>query len=435
MIPLTIRQARALQDASKDRLSLASKIDYAFSIAGKDYTHLIKELRITPQDGRAVVLEGTIGARLSESLEREQCRLDYIIGGERITGYLGQVMWLKVDGGRTGFLAATPGYRMGETPMGDSSEDDLSYISAVPSEAMYEVASRMSGYSGIEIPRVNSPLFTRAGGERFKWTLYVSEALEEIEGESDLILEDTPLGAAKGRIEGAVVGDASPEWVFEEGRDFDNRALSVSTTTEGRYARVVVWRKLADDSHEKLAERGVDNGKKNVDPASTLFIEHTDTSPDSAHQTARNAALELADNEKVLEFPSVYPPFWLTRGDPILVRGREVVDGGTIVREYRSRLVSVSSDAQKKRGALKAVGLQSREFFEPRVGGEVFRGADAFRALYGRDFLYRSYVSTDLSWASYDASTGEGILDVRRAALEGVTIYYDERTDEIVVQA
>ncbi len=298
MIPLTRRQLSAVTQAAKDRLSLASACDYVLTIGGKDYTRFVDELKTPDQDGPAVVLEGKVLAYLPETLEHEECRVEHVVGGERITSYLGEVDRIEARGYYSTFLAATPSRYARDTLLGDGPEDDLDYVDAEPSDALYEVASRLD-YGGVEIPRVPRPLFTRAGDDAFRWTDAISEvyeairgatALDEALGESTgLVLEDTPLGAAVGRVKGSVFGDEAPAWVFEEGLDFGYGDLSVESRREGRYGKVVVWRALPDDTHENLAEAEVDNGRKKVRKNAVLAVEHSGDK-ESAHEQALRVA-------------------------------------------------------------------------------------------------------------------------------------------------
>lgn len=417
MIPMTARQLEAVRGASRDRSAFASACDTVLYVGGKDYSRFVEELRTPEQDGPAVVLEGKLFARLM-GLEHEECRLEYVVNGERITAFLGEVMWLEAKRYRTSFLAATPSYRAKNTPLGTGPADDLSYADAEPSSALYEAAARL-GYPGVEIARTPRPLFTRTGDAAYRWTDSVSEVYEEIEGEAKLVPWDTPLSVFTARPESSVAVDAEPVWVFEEGRDFDAGELSVGSREEGSYASVVAWRALSDGSHQKLAQAGVDNRGRKVRKNSTFFVELTDLDANQAHEKVYQKALELADNAQELSFPTVYPPFHLTRGDPVLVRGREITAEGTWTREYRARLTSVAPDAEERKGSAKAVGGLSSETFVVRKAGTGVPRVDARRAFYGFDHLHRLRFSSSLGWARRD---GHLVLDSEGAATQGVTV-------------
>ncbi|QIN79589.1 hypothetical protein GBA65_14870 [Rubrobacter marinus] len=437
MKDLTSRQLAAIREASRNRLSYASATERLLTIAGKDYSGFLKAesgaLRIRDQEGPAVVLEGTLQTRLPLSADQEECRVDYLVKGERIPGFLGKVVSLSTRGYRTNFLAATPFYDAPTTPIGEGPDDDLDYLNAAPTDALYELASRVAGYRAVEIPRIALPRFTAQGGDAFRWNDYVSESVEVVEGASGIVFEDTPLSVATARAEGTVLGDAEPEWTFEEGIDFDFEELEVSSRQEGRYARVVAWRELADGTVQRLASAEVDNGPRKVDRDATSFVEHADGPGESAHQLVRDRAHELGQNEFGLAFPCRYIPVGLARGAPVLVRGRERIPGGTIVREYRSRLTGVSPDIWAKKGQLTAVGTQTREVFEASKREAARPRADAVRPPLGRDWLGRPYLSTSLPWVSYDPVTGRGVIDREKAKEEGFDVYYDEEEERIMV--
>ena len=111
---LTARQLAAVREASRDRLTYASATRRTLRIAGKDYSGFLKAergaLRIRDAEGPAVVLEGTLYTRLPRTVDQEECRVDYLVGGERIPGFLGKVILLKAWGNKTYILTATHYY-------------------------------------------------------------------------------------------------------------------------------------------------------------------------------------------------------------------------------------------------------------------------------------------------------------------------------------
>ncbi len=442
MIPLTKRQRAALLEASKDRLAFGSACDFSLVIGDRDYSRFLSEeeggLGIPDQDGPAVVLEGRLAVRLPEGLEGEECRVEHVVNGERILSYRGEIDWLEVKGYYSDFRAATASRRAEETPLGDGPEDDLEFVNREPSDALYEAVARVGGaYEGVDIPRVAKPLFTRSesveNSEPFRWVDAVSDVYEAIRTECKLAVEDTPLGVAKGRLDVTVFGDAEPEWVFEEGLDFKDGELSVKSRQEGRYARVVAWQEI-NGVPAPVGPKGgakVDNQGRRVRQDATYLLQHTDASEDTAYEATYKKAIELADNAKDLEFPCEYPPFFLQRGDPVLVRGREFVPDGKWVREYRARLTSVAPDLHERTGKLKAVGGLVSEVFVERKRGPAIPRADAVKALYGLDFLNDPYFDESLPWVK---DAGEHVeLDEEVAALYGITIYEDPAAPGVVV--
>lgn len=432
MIPLTKRQRAAINEASKDRLSFASKCDYTLYLGGKPYE--AEDLSVPEQDGPAVVLEGRILARLPVSLEHEECRVEHEVNGERITSYLGEIDRVEARGYYSTFLACTPSRYAEKTPLGDGPEDDLEYVAAEPSDALYEAASRLD-YRGIEIPRLSEPPFTRTGDDGFRWTDSVSDVFEAVRiatGEeeresSGLVLQDTPLSVAVGRVQGAVLGDEAPAWTFEEGVDFDYGELSVASRIEGRYGKVVAYRKV-NGEHEFLADDEVDNAGRKVRKDAVFLLEHEGP---GAFEAVRKVALALSDNAFDLSFPCVYPPFFLDRGDPILIRGQEITADGVWTREYRARLSSVSTDQRERKGALKAVGTLVSESFEERALPDEEPRTDALMAPYGLDFLGDAYIDASLPWVAEDADGIHVVLDVGLARELGVEIIEEPTIVEV----
>ena len=416
MIPVTKRQWAAIKAASKNRLDLASASDYVLTIDGKDLTRYVDELKIPDQDGPGVVLDGGVGAMLPTALEGTECKLEYLVGGERIPAYLGEVDFVVSGAYESSFLAGTPSRYAPKTPIGEDASDNLTYSSVKPSQAMYEAAARM-GYAGIEIPLVDKPLFTRV--DPFRWTDSIADIYDALKSEAKLVPEDTPLGVLTARVDGSVLGDSEPAWVVEEGVDFDFGDLTVKSREEGRYARVVAWNSDASGVHRRLATAKVDNQGRKVRQDATDFLELTDEAVSTAHEAVYRRAIELADNAQTIECPVVYPPFFLTRNDPVLVRGREITPTGTWVREYRARLTSVSTDVYKRTGSLKAVGGLLSEVFVPRKKDRDPPRSGAARASYGFDHLERLYVPED--WASLVPGAGV-VVRAGDAALQGVGV-------------
>lgn len=421
---LTKRQKDAIARAAENRLRLGSACDYVLTIGGRDYTPLVEHLRVLPQDGPAVVLEGTVGARLPKDLEDEECVVEHVVGGERIESYLGEIDSLSAKGYRSTFLAATASRHAEKTPLGEGPDDDPDFFSARPSDALYQIASILADvYRGTEIPVVAKPAFTRTNSREpqdgFSWDDYVSEAYEAIRDQTGLAAEDTPLSVLTGRLETAVSGDSEPLWVFEEGVDFGDGELSVEARKEGRYARVVSWRELEDGTHRPLEEAPVDHSGRKVHRRATYLLEHAEDDPEAYRATFRKAQ-EFADNTEVLSWPCVYPPFWLKRGDPVLVKSREITLEGTWKREYRARLASNAPDLHARTGQLEAVGRLASEVFEKRAEAAAGARADAVRAPYGLDHLERAYFDASLPWVR---DVGDYVeLDTEVAAFYGVTI-------------
>lgn len=430
MIPLTKRQFAAIKEASKDRLEFANACDYALFLEGKDLTASVEELRVPDQDGPGVVLEGKLATRLSPLLEEEECKVEYLVGGERIPAYGARVDTVVSGAYLSSFLAGTPSRDAGKTPIGDDSQDDLDFSNREPSSVLLETSERMD-YEGVEIPRTPEPPFTRTGGDRFKWTDWVSEVYEAVQKEAKLVPEDTPLSVLTARPETSVLGDAEPDWVFEEGRDFEYGDLQTKSREEGRYARVVAWRPLENGSHDKLASAKVDNQGRKVRQDATFFLQLTDAEASGAFEAVYKKATELSENAQELSFPCVYPPFFLMRQDPILVRGQELTPDGKWVREYRARLTSVSWDAYKRTGSLKAVGGLVSEVFVPRPVPKKTQRADAYMALFGFDFLGKPYLDDSLPWVKDDGN--HVVIDVEMAAEQGVQVYEDPASPGVVV--
>ena len=446
MIPMSSRQRAALDAASRDRLSLGSACPFVLTIGGVDYTRLIGEegyLRIPPQEGPAVVLEGRVAARLPSALEGAECRVEHVVRGERIESYLGRIDWIKARGYYSDFLAATGSRDAEDTNLGDGPEDDLEYRAAAPSSALYEAASRLrDSYRGIEIPRVATPLFTRSssapGDAPFRWTDKVSELYEAIRTDSGLAAEDTPLNVLGARPVTSVLSEAVPAWTFEEGRDFDHDGLSVEPREEARYARVSGYRMVAGAPVVAGPKGGakVDTHGRAVRKDSTLLMDLSDSTEEEAYAAVYRKALELSENPLLLSFPCIYAPFWLERGDPVLVRGKEITAAGTHLREYRARLTSNAPDLWEREGQLRAMGGLASETFVPRRRRAVAVRPTAYRPPLGFNHLGEPYLSGGLPWVTPDPDGIHVRLNVALAREMGVELLIDP-TDEgaVVIRA
>lgn len=349
MIPLTTSQLDALQSA--DRLLLASMLDRALYVGARDVTQSIRECDYEADEDPGVVLEASLHGYL-EDLEGERIEVYYSVDGEYVLAYKAEVVEVAAKGYETGVWGGTPSYHAERIPLGEDSSDDLEYVSAAPSSALYEVASRLD-YRGVDIPDAPRPRFTRTLDETLRWTDSISDAYEAIRDETGLALRDTPLSGCEGYPERSILFGGEPVWTFTEGVDFDFGELEVQTPEE-RYARVIVYRALEDGTHQRLESAEVENHGLYVRQDSALLVELTDEDGESAFDKAYTEARRLQDNALALTFPCVYPPFWLTRGDQVRVLGREITPEGIRERLYRARLTGVG--VERRSGTLKAVG-------------------------------------------------------------------------------
>lgn len=434
----------ALEEASANRLEFASGQEPALTLDGREYWQ-IKELGYGG-DGPAVVLEARIAARLPKALMHSPCRVDWQVLGELLPGFVGEVVYVRPRAYHKGsfytdIIAATGSYHADKTPVGQT----LSYTNADPSLVLYEAASTLD-YADIDIPETEKPKFTRSGPDALQWTAKVSEVYEAVREETQLELYDTPLGVARADRRRSVNSEGAVAWTFEEGVDIPQGELSVTPTTlgedgteeEGRYARVAVYRVNSEGEHIRLAEAEVDNhGEPTRDDAEYL-IELTDEETDSAYEAAFREALRLSENTVSVEFPVVYAPFFLHRGDVVVVTEREITLEGVYRRSYRLRLLSVEVDGRPRpAGTCKALGAPfGAEEFTPRATGERRSLVAPAAELIGLDWLGRDFLDTELAgvYAGTDPTTGHEEYELDDAELATAGLSVTETADEIIVE-
>lgn len=440
-MPLTTPQQQAVDLAASDRLRFASATNYSFEIDTPngvvDFAGLVKELRYSgedPKEGKpACVLEATIAARLT-NIELENCRLDYLVGSERIPGFRGRVVYADVKGHYTELIAATGSYEAEDTPLGDADDPEWELIGEMPSVVAYDVLSPLYPYyEGIEIARKEKPRIYRIDDDALQWTDSVSDALGVVREEGKLAIFDTPLNVATGQTTNPTsVTDEEPLWTFVEGRDFKEGELSVSSVNEKRYARVEVYRVPEDGAPVSVADAKIDNHGMAVNPRSTLLLEHTDEDTETAFDMAYREAVARGENLLKLEWSPVYTPFFLHQGHVVAVEGREITRDAVIVRDYRVRIASYVHDPEEKVSSFVAVGTRVAERLEakaPRI--QIPAATGAVRALWGRDYRGNYRLNTSLPWVRVEGD--RVIVDTEVAALYGVGAWLDERRRRVVV--
>lgn len=417
---LTGRQRAAI--TSEERLELAS-MDMRLTIGETDYTALVEEFGYgagDPAGGEpAVVLEATIAADVPRARVRKPCRVTWMVRGESFVGFDAVVVDLSESGPGTTLKAATAGFELEKISVGDGPSENLEFGGAKPHLALYEILDRAE-YDEYDIPPVDKPRIYQQGVDKINWTDSLSDVTELIGEESGLWLSDAPVNIAGGYLEGPVTGET--EWTFTEGLDFDFGALEVGEAGEPgeRYSRVVIYKVLQNGEHERIAGARIDNAGVPVSERAVYRHELSDEDTDSAFETARRLAEELGTNEVSLSFPVSYPTPWLIRGAVIRVIGRKLTGVGVVEREYRARINTF--DYTRTGGVLGAVGERVSETSTP-YEEPAFSTPGAVKASYGFDYLGEPYFSDSLAWVTQDADGRHLILNVERAAADGVYVY------------
>lgn len=107
----------------------------------------------------------------------------------------------------------------------------------------------------------------------------------------------------------------------------------------------------------------MDNGDEPVPRRSELLVPIDSEDNEDPQATVVRIARRLGENTHALGFPVIYPPFFLSRFDPVTVIGREITRAGVWRETYRARLTAVSCGG--KRGTCRAVGSPIARQFVP----------------------------------------------------------------------
>lgn len=353
---LTEAQQRAID--STPRLELASASRMRLFLGGQEYSAFVEEPRYYGEDGVPVVLETKVWERVPRRYKYKPCEIVWEIADEEVAGFKGEVVMLDVKGYTTDLIAATTGYWAEDTQIGHG----MDLVKARPSDVLFEAAVTLP-YPDVDIPVVERPKITRTGQDSIQWTAKASEVFDLVKEESGMVLQDSPLGVARGRRRLSVNTDSASKWTFEEGIDIPEGELEVGDITldrkgvteelERRYAFVSVYRVVEGEPVE-LARVEVDNGDEVAPRGSVFPVELTDDETESPWEVGVVEARRLGENRASLSFPTVYSPFWLERGDPVTIVGQEIASRGTYRHTYRARLTNVSCEAVA--GSMKAVG-------------------------------------------------------------------------------
>lgn len=432
-VRLSSRQREALEDASRDRLQFVNLCEMRLFAAGTNYSILAEDTAYggaDPETGSpGVVLTTKINAKLPDDVIYEPCRVEWYVMGELIVGYEGQLVEAVEEGGVTSITAATSGTNLDATDLGDGPADDIEYASARPDSVLYQ-ALALCGYRGIELPPVNTPLITRQGNEKFRWTDKASDVAQEVRNEANLCVMDSPLNIAGGFVIGSS-SEKEPVWEFIEGRDFDFGDLEVEDRGagddegSGRYAEIWVVQEQPDGSRILLAKAGVDNGERKVRKGSRLTVTYEASDTEGARQKAMRLARKYSVREKQLKFPVVYPAFFLERGDDVWVTSREIEPGGTRViteTRYRGRIHAINTT--EFAGELTVVATQVSQVRVEREEPEEETSAGVLRCVVGYDYMGRLYFERSLPWVYFDSDRGL-VIDVDAAAAAGISVTFD----------
>ena len=425
---LTKRQQEAIAEASRDRLSFAARCEPVLSFDGRVFAQgaedfrdfadggLAEECSYGEEDGVAVVLTATVLGRLSpKEYEQTECRVDWLVtrddgSVETCNGFLGKIQDVFRRGPYTDIVAATEGAEASETPVGESSADDREFAGFRPDTVLFDVLSRLTGYAGVEIPRIPEPVLD-ARDEPFSWTRYVGEAVEWVESQAQVKAADAPWNVASAYALRPAEGEAV--WDAAEGRDLGVGELSDGTPEGERFARVVVTRLEGEGSETegeetKLAEAKVDNGDRRVNPRSVKFLPYDAATEGegedrrSAYAVAYEEAGRLSGLPSQLSVPLNYPPFWLSRGPSMSASSREYTTSSVVSLSYLMRLDKVVVDVVGKKGSVSGEG-RVLSTTEEALDAPRFRAPGGVaRALWGLNPSGDLYADDSTGWLYHD---------------------------------
>lgn len=433
-------QLDALASASAERLLFPENIERELRVGGEDYSGSVESLVYGVEDGIAVVLEAVLSVPLPPSVEGKRCRVDWIVypSGEALPGYRGKVLEVRVRGSKTTLTAATGGYEIGATPVGDPGED-REYNGTAPDAVLYDLLSVLAHeYDGIEIPRKGKPLIRMQDAERVFWTQMLSDPVQAVAERAKLIAADLPINIGSAYRLGAPDQAKDAAWTFEEGLDTEPEGISVETVAERRYARVIVWAASpSSGEHIPLTEPiEVDNKGGYVNPRSTLLVELTAdlvAEGKTAYELGRSEAIRVGRNEARVAISPKYPPFFLARGDTVIAIKKTPVAEGVVVSTYR--VVLDAAPVENLGGTPAGNGVLIRERTEEVAQLQEFdRKTGSSRPLWGTKPNGRDgFFDTSLPWVSEDENGEEIILDTQLASQYNVNIYTDPSDAEAVV--
>lgn len=416
------RAAARLEEALRSE-NPGTLTDFELVVTGEDRTEDLDECEIEAADGPGISLDASLGIQLVDSAVSGSVYLDCIAVGVRVRRFAGSVWFSNPSPGQTDILCHTGGFWLDRLEVGQVYEP----LGAAPSTVLREMLSRTPYESGlVDVAEIPRPLFTRDKFEGFRESNKLSEVIEALNAEVPIFVRDLPSGGVKAGREQLIPSDTAV-WEFVVGRDLDREDFSAERE-EDLYFDVAVYRQ--DDSVEtELARVAVPDSK--APKGATLKLESSDTSEkaiENALQDAHDAAYSLWRGvwKVTAKLPWIHP--LLLRGDTVAF----VVAEGGVEKRFHTLLGSVKDYYPvlgQDLGGSSVLQRVTRVEPEPeplRRGGKAVVVPRA-----GYDWLSRPYVSTSLSWASVDGTTGELLLDPDAAAREGITI--TEEADGAVV--
>lgn len=432
----TREEREALLLAARDRLSFAANVRRLVRVDGEIVpARLIESADYGEEDGLAVVAEVVFSAPVlaRQRLVGRDFRIDWVVAptGRTLPGFLGSVVQVSDEGSKGTLTAATGGYEAARTPLGTGPEDDREYNATEPSTVLHDGLSMLeAAYEGFDIRRRARPRINRRNNDTVRWTQSVLDLVGIVRDEGRLVAADLPINVASAYADRAVDEEGATDWTFEENRDTLAGGIAVESADTERYAKVVVWRANRDGTHQRLTRPiEVDNRGRRANPRSVLPLEMTDDAVEmglTPYEFGRQEADRLGRNEARVTINTIYPPFFLARGDSVTaVKRVDQGEDGVLVSTYRVRLDLVPVTGKTGAPAGPAA-LVSEELVErPR---RRYRVARPFkRALWGRDVDGVPFFDTGLPWVSHreDENGTYAVLDTEVAAEYGVTIARD----------
>ncbi|MDP9439741.1 MAG: hypothetical protein M3P49_13540 [Actinomycetota bacterium] len=365
-------QLRALEEASRDRLNFAARVEPVLTLAGSvfadgegEFADNVESCSYGEEDGIGVVLTATVLGRLDPAeYEQEECRLEWRVTrddgtAKMLPGFLGKTVVVERTGILTNITAGTEGYEAERTPLGESKADDREFVGFRPDTVLYGVLSTLP-YAGIEMPRMDEPVLYARKPDNFSWTRSVKEVVEWVEEQAELRAADTPWNVASAYPLRPASGEAV--WDFEQDRDFGHGDLAEETPEDERYYRVIVVRLEPDGTETKLAVAEVDNGERRVNPRSAKILPYEAENPDgtqntrSAYAIAYEEAQRLSGASVGVSVSLNWPMFFGTRGESFSAVAKDRHSGMLVSTRYLYRADKISVDAVSKTSTVSGEG-------------------------------------------------------------------------------
>lgn len=410
----TTLQWAAIDAVSRDRLTLASRVSPVLTIAGQEITRY-EECTYGGDDGLATSFSAVALGRLPLAFEQEECRIDWVLSPPgmapvRMPGFVGKVIALDRTGGFTAIEAYTAGYEADRQPIGESSADDVTLSGARPDYALYTLLKALP-YAGLEIGPFPTPNINRSGDDRFRWWRYALECAQDVAGEAEIALADTPLNYARAYPLSPVAKDTPPEWEFAEPVDADYGGVSDETAGNSdageKYARIIGFRESTD---LKLSERRIDNRDHRVNPKSAFIMPFSADDTVSAYEQVASKADALGRDDRKVTVAANYPGFWLSRGSVVGASARdlsgELTEGVTLLSSFLYRASSVQVDVSGMRSTIAGTGPVLAEVEVPVEDRRVKTFGGFRKPLIGNAPEGGKYFSSELGWVSYDPEEG-----------------------------